>query len=91
MDGVDEPPVTVFSTSNCLECEATKWFLRKRGVAFREVDVAADPAAATLVERLNGGLRSVPTLVAGGRALTMSPFDRARLDDFLRDTGLIGE
>lgn len=42
-----------------------------------------------LVDRLNGGLSSAPTLAAGGRALTMSPFDRVRLDAFLIESSLI--
>lgn len=53
----------VYATSWCPYSRALVSELRSYGVAFDEVDVDFDDAAAALVERLNGGNRTVPTVV----------------------------
>ena len=36
--------VTIYSTPNCTYCKMTKEYLTEHGVAFTEIDVAADAA-----------------------------------------------
>lgn len=61
----------MYTTSWCGYCVRLKGQLRRAGVDFDEVNIEADPAAAALVERVNGGNQTVPTLVfADGSALT---------------------
>ena len=63
--------LTMYSTSWCGYCERLKAQLGREGIAFEVVDIEADPQAAALVESLNGGNQTVPTLVLpSGRALT---------------------
>ena len=83
--GPDDAPdvVRMYTTRWCGDCVVTKNFLGKLGVAFEEIDIEADPAAAEYVMSVNGGRRSVPTLVYGDDAVSLSGFTRAKLDAFL--------
>lgn len=70
------------------DCDAVKRALGARDIAFREVDCDADAGAAARVESLNGGRRSVPTLVHGDVTANLSRFSLAKLDAFLTAAGL---
>jgi mycoredoxin len=63
--------LTMFSTPWCGYCVRLKYQLDAAEVPFAEVDISADPDAAELVMRVNGGNRTVPTvLFPDGSALT---------------------
>jgi mycoredoxin len=64
-------PLTVYTTSWCGYCHRLKTALRSDGVAYDEVDIERDPAAAQFVSSVNGGNRTVPTVkFADGSTLT---------------------
>ncbi len=66
-----EGAVTLYTTTWCGYCVRLKRQLDDAGIGYREVDVEADPRAAQFVMGVNGGNRTVPTVVLpGGRALT---------------------
>lgn len=66
--------LTVYTTSWCPFCARLVADLDRAGIEFTDVDVEADRAAAALVERLNGGNRTVPTVVfPDGSSLTNPP------------------
>jgi mycoredoxin len=54
--------VTMFSTAWCGYCFRLKAQMEREGIAFVEVDIEADPEAAALVEDVNHGNQTVPTL-----------------------------
>ena len=61
----------MYSTTWCGYCRRLKFQLDAAGVAYDEVNIERDPDAAALVESVNGGNRTVPTLrFADGSALT---------------------
>lgn len=63
--------VTMYSTTWCAYCKRLKRSMASEGVEFAEVNIENDPAAADLVMSVNGGNRTVPTLVFDdGSALT---------------------
>ena len=63
--------VTMFTTTWCGYCVRLKAGLDREGISFREVNIEQDDAAADLVMQVNGGMRTVPTLLFGdGTALT---------------------
>lgn len=65
------PDITLYSTSWCGYCVRLKFQLEREGIPFHEVNVEDDAASADLVQSLNGGNRTVPTLVfKDGSALT---------------------
>ena len=55
--------VTMYTTSWCGYCARLKAQMTREGIEFVEVDIEQDPAAAELVENVNGGNQTVPTLV----------------------------
>ncbi len=69
--------VTVFSSPTCVWCSRAKTYLRSRGVAFRDVDVSRDPAAARDLVRRTGQM-GVPVIEIDGRPIV--GFDQNRID-----------
>jgi len=86
----EHPTLTVYTTSFCGDCTATKRALEARGVPFTEVRLEDDANAVDFVMAVNDGRRSVPTLAYRGRAASLSRFTLRRLDAFLDDAGLSG-
>jgi mycoredoxin len=69
------PIFTLYTTSWCGSCHRVKAFLAEKnylsGKEYLEVDIDLDPHAATIVEQINDGNRSVPTfLFQDGTTLT---------------------
>jgi mycoredoxin len=63
--------LTMFTTDWCGYCVRLKAGLDREGIPFREVNIERDDAAADLVMKVNGGNRTVPTvLFRDGTALT---------------------
>ena len=66
-----QTPVTMYTTTWCGYCFRLKKVMQKEGIAFTEVDIEKDPAAAEFVASVNGGNQTVPTLkFADGSTLT---------------------
>lgn len=62
----DTSGVLIYTTASCPHCKAAKALLTEEGIAFTDVDVERDPAAATtMVAR--SGRRTVPQIFFGGR------------------------
>ncbi|WP_052425765.1 mycoredoxin [Cellulomonas carbonis] len=53
----------MYTTTWCGYCRRLKSQMESAGVAFTEVDIEQTPGAAEIVERVNGGNQTVPTLV----------------------------
>lgn len=60
-------PVEIYTTPWCPYCHAAKALLRKKGVAFSEVDVSQDPDLRDSMTRRAGGVRTVPQIFIGGQ------------------------
>lgn len=56
-------PITMYTTAWCGYCVRLKRQLDRERIPYREIDVEHDREAAELVEHLNGGYRTVPTVV----------------------------
>ena len=82
--------LVMYTTSWCGDCAVTKKALSKLEVRYLEVNIEQDPDAAAYVMQVNGGRRSVPTLVYNGDAASLSNFSRAKLDSFLSRHQLLG-
>ncbi len=78
----------MYTTHWCGDCRVTKHLLTKLDIPFEEINIEGDPEAADYVMRVNGGRRSVPTLVYGDDATSLSNFSRAKLDAFLEKHNL---
>jgi mycoredoxin len=61
----------MYTTTWCGHCYRLKRQLDRAGIGVTEVDIERNPAAAAVVERLNDGDRTVPTVIfPDGSALT---------------------
>ena len=56
-------PVRIYSTIWCGYCRRLKSQMDRAGIAYVEVDIENDSAAAELVMSVNGGTQTVPTVV----------------------------
>ena len=71
--------VTMYSTTWCGYCMRLKRMLDREGIAYAEVNIEQDPAAADFVMRVNGGNRTVPTVIfPDGAALTNPSIDQVK-------------
>jgi mycoredoxin len=62
--------LTVYSTTWCIDCKMAKAVLDRHGVRYRWIDIDQESDAVETVLRLNGGYRTVPTIVfPDGRVL----------------------
>ncbi|TWX37341.1 mycoredoxin [Frigoribacterium sp. ACAM 257] len=55
--------VTMFSTSWCGYCARLKQQLGKQGIGFTEVNIEEVAGTAEIVESVNGGNQTVPTVI----------------------------
>jgi mycoredoxin len=55
--------ITMFSTSWCGYCRRLKTQLDSQGIGYQEVNIEDVPGTAELVEQINGGNQTVPTLL----------------------------
>jgi mycoredoxin len=55
--------ITMFSTSWCGYCRRLKSQLDGQGIGYQEINIEDVPGTAELVEQINGGNQTVPTLL----------------------------
>jgi glutaredoxin 3 len=84
--------VEVYTTSYCPYCIRAKSLLKRKGVAFDEIDVSGDPALREKMIELSGGRRTVPEIFINGRIVGGYDELRAleaagRLDKLLSEPG----
>jgi mycoredoxin len=65
------PAVTMYTTTWCGYCKRLKRMMQDDGINFVEVDIETTPGTAEIVEKVNNGNQTVPTLVfTDGTAMT---------------------
>jgi len=72
--------VTVYTTPTCTWCNTLKTYLRKNGIAFREVDVSRDQSAAEAMVR-RSGQQGVPQTDIEGTMIV--GFDKTKINSML--------
>lgn len=75
--------LTVYTTFTCGQCWATKSWLKRQGVPFREVHIETDGAARAFIRKVADGHLSVPTLVFPDGRVLIEP-SRDQLEAALR-------
>lgn len=74
--------IVVYSTVWCSDCKRAKKFFGEQRVPYVNVDIEQDPEAMAYVERLNRGMRIVPTIVFPDGSILAEP-SNAQLADKL--------
>ena len=65
--------VTMYSTPWCGYCMRLKGQMDREGIAYEVIDIEQHPEAAEIVERVNGGNQTVPTVVFGDGSAQTNP------------------
>jgi glutaredoxin len=65
--------ITFYGTAWCPDCTRARAFLDKQQIAYVNVDIDTTPEARAVVEKLNRGMRSVPTIVFPDGSLLVEP------------------
>jgi mycoredoxin len=66
-------PIVIYSAVWCGDCRRAKRFLDTQGVSYVAIDVEHDSEALAVVERLNNGRRSIPTIIFPDGAMLVEP------------------
>jgi mycoredoxin len=67
------PTVTMYSTPWCGYCHRLRGQLDRAGIAYDVVDIEQTPDAVAIVERVNNGNQTVPTLVYSDGSAQTNP------------------
>ena len=78
-----DPQVTIYTRPWCGSVMRVKRWLYRHGIDYTEIDISKDEEAARYVEELNGGHRSVPTLLVDGKHVATEP-STAELETLFR-------
>ena len=55
--------IMVYGTTWCPDCKRAKQFFGEQRIQYNNVDIDGDPAGVEFVEKVNGGKRTIPTIV----------------------------
>ncbi|HUZ88527.1 MAG TPA: glutaredoxin domain-containing protein [Candidatus Acidoferrales bacterium] len=55
--------IKVYGTESCGDCKLAKRVLAEAGLSYEWIDIDSQPDAAAMVQQLNGGMKSVPTIL----------------------------
>ena len=69
--------IVLYGTPWCGDCRRARRFLEANGVTYEYIDIGDSADAVALVERINQGHRSVPTIVFPDGSVLVEPSNRA--------------
>jgi mycoredoxin len=65
--------IRVYGTKWCPDCQRAKQVLTRNKASFRWIDIEVDETAADYVQKINKGLKSVPTIVFADGSVLVEP------------------
>lgn len=68
--------VVVYSTTWCPDCRRAKRVFASMGVPYREINIETHPDGARIVQALNSGMKSVPTIIFPDGSVLVEPSAR---------------
>jgi len=69
----DTDTIVVYSTVWCLDCKRAKRFFGEQRIPYLNVDIEKDPDAMALIEKINNGIRVVPTIIFPDGSILTEP------------------
>jgi len=82
----DENQIRIYGTKWCPDCLRAKQVFQKKKTPFVWIDIETTPEAGALVEKINKGFKSVPTIVFADGSVLVEP-GNAELEKKLADAG----
>lgn len=74
--------IKMYATNWCGDCRMAKRWLDSHGVSYEYINIEEDLKAAEYVVRINGGMRSVPTIVFPDGSILVEPSPRELASKF---------
>jgi mycoredoxin len=65
--------IKIYGTAWCPDCARAKQVFAKHKVAFEWIDIEKEKNAALYVEKINGGFKSIPTIVFSDGSVLVEP------------------
>ena len=65
--------IKMYGTTWCPDCVRSKQFLTRKGIPFEWIDIEKDDQARSYVEKVNNGLRRVPTIIFPDGSVMVEP------------------
>lgn len=65
--------ITLYGTGWCPDCKRSKQFFGEQRIPYAYVDVDADAEAMAFVEKVNNGMRSIPTIIFPDGSVLVEP------------------
>ncbi len=69
----NEQNIVVYSTTWCSDCKRAKKFFGEQRIPYTNIDIEENPEFVEVVEKINGGKRSVPTIVFPDGSILVEP------------------
>jgi len=82
--------ITVYGTTWCGDCHLARRVLDEYRADYRWIDISEDPEAADLVVHMNGGYRSVPTIIFPDGSVLVEPSRRELTNHLLAQGNTAG-
>jgi mycoredoxin len=80
-------PITVYGTTWCSDCKRAIRVLDQHSYPYEYIDIEHDDLARQIVEQLNRGYRSVPTILFPDGSILVEPSNAALLQKLNGFTG----
>ncbi len=80
-----EETIVVYATSWCGDCRLAKAVLDEQRAPYTLIDIDREPSAVETVLKLNGGYRTVPTIIFPDGRILVEP-SRRELEEALKDS-----
>jgi mycoredoxin len=72
--------LTIYTTTSCGDCRMAKAVLDRAGIEYEEIAIDRNPDAVATVLKINGGYRTVPTIVLPDGRVLVEPSRHELLD-----------
>jgi mycoredoxin len=90
VNAMEQPRVKIYTTKWCGDCFRSKRFLERHGIGYDQTDITEDAEAMRWVQQINGGYKSVPTIVLPSSRVLVEPSNRD-LEAALISEGMLAE
>lgn len=69
----EEIPILIYGTNWCPDCTRVRRYMDENNVAYLWININKDPSACAIVEKINNGNQSVPTIIWPDGSLLVEP------------------
>lgn len=76
MQNTTEQKIVMYATTWCGDCRMAKRWFDQHGVAYDYINIEQNPEAAEYVMKVNGGMRTVPTIIFPDGSVLVEPSAR---------------